>query len=314
VKISVLINNYNYGRYLDRAVTSVLAQTRAADEIIIVDDGSTDDSLAVARRWAERDARVRIIASENGGQLSAFNAGFTAATGDILTFLDADDEYLPGWLARLADVYRKLPDIDFAFCLREVVQGEQKYTDAASADDDFDYGLTFFRTLLAQEWIGNSTSTLSARRSLLAKYLPSSFEPDYHVNADQILVLGASLMLGRKFQINEPMVRYHVHGQNLWWHSANEVANHMQMKHRQRQLIGKLVPTFDSSDLVWGNLSRLILDEFKTIPAPRGSDARRYSRWIRRFGGRGWCWHQLRVWVRYWELLTHNQQVTGQGG
>jgi glycosyltransferase involved in cell wall biosynthesis len=89
---SVVINNYNYGAYLADAIESALAQTHPATEVIVVDDGSTDESHRIIARFA---GRVVPVLKENGGQTSAFNAGFAASRGEVVCFLDADDLLLP---------------------------------------------------------------------------------------------------------------------------------------------------------------------------------------------------------------------------
>jgi glycosyltransferase involved in cell wall biosynthesis len=92
MKISVVIPTYNYGTYLSRAIESVLAQTHPVHEIIVVDDGSTDDTRATAARFGER---IRYIFQENRGLSAARNTGIRAATGEWVAFLDADDWWLP---------------------------------------------------------------------------------------------------------------------------------------------------------------------------------------------------------------------------
>lgn len=95
--VSVLINNYNYGRFLKPCIDSVLAQTYPNVEIIVVDDGSTDDSLAVARTFVNR---IEVIAQANSGQGSAYNIGFAHAKGEVVLFLDSDDLLAPDVIAR----------------------------------------------------------------------------------------------------------------------------------------------------------------------------------------------------------------------
>lgn len=85
--VSILINNFNYGQFLDKAIESALQQTHPA-QVIVVDDGSTDDSHAIIQRYS---SHVTALFQPNGGQGSAMNAGFVRATGDIVLFLDADD-------------------------------------------------------------------------------------------------------------------------------------------------------------------------------------------------------------------------------
>ena len=95
-KVSVIIPCYNYGRFLPEAVKSALSQERVETEVIIVDDASTDDSGAVAERFARSDPRVTVIRHErNAGHIVAFNDGYAMATGELLARLDADDLLTP---------------------------------------------------------------------------------------------------------------------------------------------------------------------------------------------------------------------------
>jgi glycosyltransferase involved in cell wall biosynthesis len=87
-RITVIINNYNYGRFLRQAIESVLHQSYPAHEVILVDDGSTDNSAEVARSFGDR---IKFIPQQNRGQASTFNTGYYAATGDWIWFLDSDD-------------------------------------------------------------------------------------------------------------------------------------------------------------------------------------------------------------------------------
>lgn len=103
MRISVLINNYNYGQFLAECVESVLLQSHKAHEIIVVDDGSTDESATVLGRFSEQ---ITIIFQENGGQGSAYNAGFAASSGDIVLFLDSDDTLSSGLLEALEAAFR----------------------------------------------------------------------------------------------------------------------------------------------------------------------------------------------------------------
>lgn len=113
---SVIIPNYNNGATLARAIDSVLAQTEPAHEIIVIDDGSSDDSRAVAEGYG---ARVRYVYQNNAGVSAARNYGARIATGSWLAFLDADDTYMPQRLARHADWLRREPDLDFLFADQE---------------------------------------------------------------------------------------------------------------------------------------------------------------------------------------------------
>jgi glycosyltransferase involved in cell wall biosynthesis len=90
--VSVVVNNYNYGRYLKDAISSALDQTYPKVEVIVVDDGSIDGSPEVIRSFG---SSITAVWKANGGQSSSFNAGFRASKGEIVIFLDADDMLLP---------------------------------------------------------------------------------------------------------------------------------------------------------------------------------------------------------------------------
>lgn len=111
ITITTVIPAYNAGQYIARAIDSVLAQTRPADEIIVVDDGSTDDTAAIVAQYANK---VKCIHQQNAGETAARNAGIKAATYDWIAFLDADDEWIPDKLMLQAEALESNPDIVWA--------------------------------------------------------------------------------------------------------------------------------------------------------------------------------------------------------
>lgn len=118
--VTVLIAAYNAEPFLHRAVASVLEQTLPVKEVLIVDDASTDGTVAVARRLAQGDERIRLIMlATNGGPSAARNAGLGAATGEWIAVLDADDAFLPdrleGMLTYALDVRADIVVDSFCF-------------------------------------------------------------------------------------------------------------------------------------------------------------------------------------------------------
>lgn len=103
--VTVIIPVYNAQRYIDECLRSVLAQTHSNLDVVVVDDGSTDRSAGICRRYAEADPRVRVLSKANGGQSSARNLGLDQARGSYVMFVDADDLIMP-WCVEslLADV------------------------------------------------------------------------------------------------------------------------------------------------------------------------------------------------------------------
>lgn len=99
---SVVVTSYNYGRFLKAAIDSALNQTYPHTEVIVVDDGSTDDSRDII---AEYGKHIGVVLKENGGQASAFNAGIQLSQGNVLVFLDSDDLLLPTAIEKAVGLY-----------------------------------------------------------------------------------------------------------------------------------------------------------------------------------------------------------------
>lgn len=126
-EISVIVPVYKAEQYLDRCVKSILEQTYQDFELILVDDGSPDNSPLLCDKWAENDSRVYVIHKENGGASSARNAGLKIAKGNWIAFADSDD-----WLDRTA--LKTLYDLANQYNVPMAIGGMrvvQKYTDAS---------------------------------------------------------------------------------------------------------------------------------------------------------------------------------------
>ena len=92
--VTIIMPNYNKGKYIEYAIESVLMQTFQDFELIIVDDASTDESVEIAKRYAEKDVRIRLVINEkNRGVSFSRNTGIKTAKASIICFLDSDDEY-----------------------------------------------------------------------------------------------------------------------------------------------------------------------------------------------------------------------------
>lgn len=98
LRVSVLITCYNYEAYVAEAIDSVLAQSRPPDEIVVIDDGSSDGSVSVIRTYGDK---VRLLVQPNQGQIAATNHIYAHSTGDIVMFLDADDLLMPHAVAEV---------------------------------------------------------------------------------------------------------------------------------------------------------------------------------------------------------------------
>jgi glycosyltransferase involved in cell wall biosynthesis len=101
MKVTAAITTYNRAAFLPGALESIFAQTRPADEVLVVDDGSTDDTRGVLAGYGDR---VRVVRQENAGRSGARNRAVEEARGELLSFLDSDDRWLPSKLERQVPV------------------------------------------------------------------------------------------------------------------------------------------------------------------------------------------------------------------
>lgn len=114
--VSVVITCFNYARFLTDAVTSALSQSNVEVDVVIVDDCSADDSVAVAQQLCAADRRVRLIRhGVNRGPVEAFNTGLAQATGEYLVRLDADDLLTPGSVARAVQLAQRYPSVGLIY-------------------------------------------------------------------------------------------------------------------------------------------------------------------------------------------------------
>lgn len=162
--VSVVIPAYNAAWCVGRAVESVLAQTFRDFEVLVVDDGSTDDTAQVLSRFG---APVKVIGKRNGGLSSARNAGIAAARGEMVAFLDADDWWQPAKLERQVELMRSRPEIGFCSTEATVVDPEGHVLNAwRTAPWQGSFLVHLFR---AHGDVAGSGSAVVARRALLAQ-------------------------------------------------------------------------------------------------------------------------------------------------
>lgn len=119
--VSIIINNYNYGRFLRAAIESALDQTYPHVEVVVVDDGSTDDSCAIIRNYSDR---IVPVYKQNGGQASALNAGFVQSHGDIVIFLDSDDILARDCVERVVQTFQFDPSLAKVMYRMEVINAD----------------------------------------------------------------------------------------------------------------------------------------------------------------------------------------------
>ena len=109
--VSIIVPLYNQERYLNRCIQSICAQTYKSLEIFIINDGSNDNSLSIAKQWAAKDDRIQVIDKRNEGTIRARMDGLKLATGDFISFVDSDDTLPENAISILLDIAVK-HDVD----------------------------------------------------------------------------------------------------------------------------------------------------------------------------------------------------------
>lgn len=210
--VSIIVNNYNYGRFLGEAIDSALAQDYPNVEVIVVDDGSTDDSREVISGYGDR---VVPVLKENGGQASACNAGFAVSRGEIVFFLDSDDVLLPDAAGRVVAAFRERPDaVKVQFRLWHVdVEGDP--TGEITPRRHWVYGDGWLEYVIKFDSYPvppTSGNTFSA--AALRQIMPVPKEDLYRAGVDYYLN-NMSVMLGPVVALKEAHGLYRIHGQSL---------------------------------------------------------------------------------------------------
>jgi glycosyltransferase involved in cell wall biosynthesis len=111
--VSILVANYNYEKFIGQTIESVLKQKYQNFELVICDDGSTDNSLQIIEQYLKKDPRVRLIQKQNGGHGPALNAAYAVSRGEVICLLDSDDLFLPEKLGLTVESFKLNPEAGF---------------------------------------------------------------------------------------------------------------------------------------------------------------------------------------------------------
>lgn len=165
--ISIVVPVYNTEKYIAETIDAVIAQTYPHWELILVDDGSTDGSAKIMQAYAEKEARIRYVYKENGGQASARNKGIKEAKGEYISLLDADDLWLENKLSeQIAELESYSPDFLYGL-------GYYYYPEREKQLEAYDWvsgqmtGETFFKVLYHSCAV--NTNTVIVKKSLFDK-------------------------------------------------------------------------------------------------------------------------------------------------
>lgn len=213
--VSILVSNYNYGRFIGDTIKSALDQTYSNLELIICDDGSTDNSVQIIEEYARRDSRLHLIRKENGGQASGFNAAFAASQGEIIALLDSDDLFLPRKVERAVADFQAHPDCGLG--LQRVIRmsADLRRQGVWPMSDSLPYGWHGTRLLHDGGILPYTppTSGLTLRRDVAELLFPLSLERPLVNCPDQLIVRLAPFLTNVTRDL-EALSAYRLHGSN----------------------------------------------------------------------------------------------------
>ncbi|MEO1429955.1 MAG: glycosyltransferase [Cyanobacteria bacterium J06633_8] len=225
--VSVIIGNYNYGRFIAEAIESVLSQTYKNFELIVVDDGSTDNSREIIEGYGDK---LIAIFQDNGGQGAAFNRGFAVARGEIICFLDSDDYYYQEKIAKVVAAFDKNPSLVQISHCRTSVDADGKII--GRDPTFFNQGDVTHLLLKWGRYAWAVTSALAYKRWVLEKVLPFPQRP----RGGDTYLTATVPFYGNIGYIKEPLMFYRRHGNNM-----NAGSNNLQHLIEQREDTAKCI-------------------------------------------------------------------------
>lgn len=263
-RISVVIPLYNKELEVARALHSVICQSLAPREIIVVDDGSTDSSRAIVERITEEypEAGIRLITQQNGGVSAARNRGIHEATGDYIALLDADDMWLSGYIAEVCRLMEYYPDADAYATAFDIVNNDRRV--AAPVPTNEGYVNPAEEALRGRYPIIPSTATL--RKSTLEGI--GGFPEGMQIGEDQWLWV-AMLKRGAKFCFSPmSLVRY-------WRTASNRSATIYRSERSAHSLEELYDPTGDATTNEY--IARIAIGKAITQSVRGGTDDARHT-------------------------------------
>lgn len=209
--VSIIINNYNYERFLPEAIDSAINQTSQNTEVIVVDDCSTDNSRDVIAYYG--DKIISVYHQKNGKQAAAFNSGFAISKGEIIIFLDADDYLYPNAVESIVSVWK--PNLAKVHYRLEVVDTYRKPLGFSypQGGTQLSSGEVWRTILELGNYQGVATSGNAINRKALEQVFPISDE--YKLTADDYLSMLIPFY-GEIVAIETPLAAYRIHTSNQW--------------------------------------------------------------------------------------------------
>ena len=207
---SVVIANYNYGRFLKECVESVLAQDHPAAELIVVDDGSSDDSREIIESFGDS---VTAIYKPNGGQISSWNVGLSKASGDLIVLLDSDDLLAPGALRGYATAFQRPGVVRCQGYMRLITAQGRPTGGRIPARRPEDEGL---KDMVLASGPGSYISTPTSGNAWAASFMKSVIPlPEEAGVAGDALLFETAPLYGKTITLDRHVADYRLHGNSI---------------------------------------------------------------------------------------------------
>lgn len=209
MKVSIIINNFNYAPFVEAAIESALGQTYADCEVIVVDDGSTDGSREIIQRF---EGRAVLVLKPNGGQASALNAGLRAARGELIAFLDSDDALFPYAIESAVNAWQ--PGVAKVQFPLEILDHDNQGTGLRMPREALSEGSLMAEFLKTGRYVTSPTSGNLFSRAFLEKVCPIPESGEWAETADGYINTCAPFY-GRIIALAEPLGFYRIHGTSM---------------------------------------------------------------------------------------------------
>ncbi|HXN50674.1 MAG TPA: glycosyltransferase family 2 protein [Candidatus Acidoferrum sp.] len=241
--VTALVDTYNHEKYIEQALISVLEQGLSAAEleIVVVDDGSTDGTASVVEKFG---LRVKLVRKKNGGQASAFNAGFAASCGQIVAILDGDDWWAKGKLTTVVEALEKNPEVSAIghgyYEFHE--KTKERKVRAPAARQVINLATAESTQAAIPAWRFLLMGALTVRRKVLQRIMPLAEEMVFMADT---AIQAAAMAMGT-LVLEEPLFYYRYHAQNLY---AIEPKNAERLRRK-----------YEMTELVHAHVYRMLIE------------------------------------------------------
>lgn len=275
--VSIIINNYNYDRFIAKAIDSALSQTYPHIEVIVVDDGSTDTSREIIAGYGDC---LTPILQENGKQAAALNSGFAACHGDLILFLDSDDYLFPTAVERIVAAWQ--PGVGKVHYRLQVVDIESKPSGAyiPTITAKLSCGEVWRQLLQTSGYVSTAMSGNAYSRIALTHVFP--IPDEYKTTADDYLMISTPFY-GEVVSIEDPLASYRIHDSNQWALTSvsgsrfrrfvqHDLQNFMLLQQRAKEFGFEVPPDLEMRSFarLWSRLASLRLEP-QAHPVPSDS-------------------------------------------